>query len=113
MAPEEPFTYFFLDVKFESNYRKEIQVAKILNILTGVAIFLCCLGLFGRLGYFDKSNRFWTKQTFKDSDSVRTKIIGYILKHHETGGSGSSYYESALAVYLHYKPLQLTYDLSY
>src|ERR1035437_5757126 len=86
MAPEEPFTYFFLDEKFESNYRKEIQVAKILNILTGVAIFLCCLGLFGRLGYFDKSNRFWTKQTFKDSDSVRTKIIGYILKHHEPVG---------------------------
>ena len=56
MAPEEPFTYFFLDEKFESNYRKEIQVAKILNILTGVAIFLCCLGLFG-LALFVKNNR--------------------------------------------------------
>ncbi|MBK8884387.1 MAG: ABC transporter permease [Bacteroidales bacterium] len=43
MAPEEPFTYFFLDEKFESNYRKEIQVAKILNILTGVAIFYVVL----------------------------------------------------------------------
>ena len=47
MAPEEPFTYFFLDEKFESNYKKETQVSKTLNILTGVAIFLCCLGLFG------------------------------------------------------------------
>jgi putative ABC transport system permease protein len=56
MAPEEPFTYFFLDEKFESNYRKEIQVAKILNILTGVAIFLCCLGLFG-LALFVVNNR--------------------------------------------------------
>jgi putative ABC transport system permease protein len=56
MAPEEPFTYFFLDEKFESNYRKEIQVAKILNILTGVAIFLCCLGLFG-LALFVINNR--------------------------------------------------------
>jgi hypothetical protein len=58
----------------------------------------------GRIGYFDKSDRFWTEQTFKDSDSVRTKIIGYILKHNETGGSGGSYYESALTDYLHYKP---------
>jgi putative ABC transport system permease protein len=56
MAPEEPFTYFFLDEKFESNYRKEIQVTKILNILTGVAIFLCCLGLFG-LALFVINNR--------------------------------------------------------
>lgn len=56
MAPEEPFTYFFLDEKFESNYRKEIQVAKILDILTGVAIFLCCLGLFG-LALFVINNR--------------------------------------------------------
>jgi putative ABC transport system permease protein len=56
MAPDEPFTYFFLDEKFESNYRKEIQVAKILNILTGVAIFLCCLGLFG-LALFVVNNR--------------------------------------------------------
>jgi putative ABC transport system permease protein len=56
MAPEEPFTYFFIDQKFESNYRKEIQTAKILNILTGVAIFLCCLGLFG-LALFVINNR--------------------------------------------------------
>jgi putative ABC transport system permease protein len=56
IAPEEPFTYFFIDEKFESNYKKEIQVAKILNILTGVAIFLCCLGLFG-LALFVINNR--------------------------------------------------------
>ena len=56
MAPEEPFTYFFLDEKFESNYKKETQVSKTLNILTGVAIFLCCLGLFG-LALFVINNR--------------------------------------------------------
>jgi putative ABC transport system permease protein len=56
MAPQEPFNYFFIDAKFESNYRKEIHVAKILNILTGVAIFLCCLGLFG-LTLFVINNR--------------------------------------------------------
>ena len=26
----------------------------------------------GRIGYFDKSDRFWTEKTFKDSDSVCT-----------------------------------------
>jgi hypothetical protein len=57
----------------------------------------------GRIGYFDKLDRFWTEQTFKDADSIRIKIIGYIIKHQATGGSGGSYYESALTDYLNYK----------
>jgi len=57
-----------------------------------------------RIGFFDKSDRFWTKQKFKDAESIRMKIIEYILKHKDTGGSGGSYYESALTDYLNYKP---------
>ena len=60
----------------------------------------------GRIGYFDKSERFWTDQKFPESEAIRKKIIDYIVKHSSTGGSGGSYYESALKDYLNYKPDQ-------
>ena len=40
----------------------------------------------------------------KVDEAVRQKIIDYILKHRSTGGSGGSYYESALSDFLDYKP---------
>ena len=58
----------------------------------------------GRIGFFDKSERFWTNQKFNKAMAIRKKIIDYILKHSDTGGSGGSYYESALIDYLNYKP---------
>jgi hypothetical protein len=57
----------------------------------------------GRIGFFDKSDRFWTDQEFVQADAIRKKIIDFILKHIKTGGSGGSYYESALKDYLNYK----------
>ena len=58
----------------------------------------------GRIGFFDKSERFWTNQSFKNAAVIRRKITEYILRHSDTGGSGGSYYESALSDYLNYKP---------
>jgi hypothetical protein len=57
----------------------------------------------GRIGFFDKAERFWTNQEFNESEAIRERIISYILKHSDTGGSGGSYYESALTDYLKYK----------
>ena len=57
----------------------------------------------GRIGFFNKNDRFWTEQEFSQSDAVRKKIIDFILKHIKSGGSGGSYYESALKDYLDYK----------
>jgi hypothetical protein len=62
----------------------------------------------GRIGFFDKSERFWTKENFKDAEPIRMKIIKYILEHKDSGGSGGSYYESALIDYLNYKPPRKT-----
>ena len=56
----------------------------------------------GRIGYFDKSERFWTNQKFPEAELIRKKIVNYILSHLKTGGSGGSYYESALNDYLKY-----------
>jgi len=58
----------------------------------------------GRIGYFDKTERFWTTREFPEAEAVRQKIIGYILSHRGSGGSGGSYYESALVEDLHYRP---------
>ncbi len=60
----------------------------------------------GRIGFFDKAERFWTDREFPEAEAVRQKIIAYILKHRGSGGSGGSYYESALVEVFHYHPTQ-------
>ncbi len=47
LAPNQPFEYFFLDSDFDSVYRSEERVGKILAGSTALAIFIACLGLFG------------------------------------------------------------------
>lgn len=49
-----------------------------------------------RVGYFDKSKRYWTNQDFPDSEDVRKRIIGYIKAHLKNGGANGEYYSSAL-----------------
>jgi hypothetical protein len=58
----------------------------------------------GRIGFFNKADRFWTNQEFSQSEVIRKRIIDFIQKHLQSGGSGGSYYESALKDYLNYKP---------
>ncbi|MCX6236218.1 MAG: ABC transporter permease [Bacteroidia bacterium] len=47
VAPNWPVKYYFMDEQFEKNYYKEAQVTKVISTLTIIALFLCCLGLFG------------------------------------------------------------------
>ena len=49
-----------------------------------------------RIGYFDKSKRFWTDEDFPEAENVRQKIIAYIEKHLLSGATGGEYYKSAL-----------------
>jgi hypothetical protein len=49
-----------------------------------------------RLGYFDKSERFWTNQDFPEAAGIREKIIANIKKHLASGGAGGAYYQGAL-----------------
>ncbi|MGD0649626.1 MAG: hypothetical protein ABSA97_00535 [Verrucomicrobiia bacterium] len=49
-----------------------------------------------RLGYFDKSKRFWTDKDFPEAEGVRQRIISFIEKHHKSGAMGGTQYESAL-----------------
>jgi len=45
--PETPFTYTFLDDRYEKLYRSEQKQGTVFSIFSCIAIFIACLGLFG------------------------------------------------------------------
>jgi putative ABC transport system permease protein len=45
-APNEPFDYSFLDENFDELFRSEQRMSKIFSVLSGLTIFIACLGLF-------------------------------------------------------------------
>ena len=47
LKPEEPFSYSFLDERFNKTYQSEQKTGLILGIFAGLTIFVACLGLFG------------------------------------------------------------------
>jgi putative ABC transport system permease protein len=44
---ERGFEYFFADENFDSLYRSEEQISRIITAFAAMAIFVACLGLFG------------------------------------------------------------------
>lgn len=46
-APEDAFSYTFMDENIDRQYRSEQELSQILSISTGLAILIACLGLFG------------------------------------------------------------------
>ena len=51
IAPNEPFTYSFLNEEFENMYRSEQRSGKIFISFAVLAILIACLGLFGLAAY--------------------------------------------------------------
>jgi putative ABC transport system permease protein len=49
--PGHPFDYFFLDDNFDTLYRAEEKMGKIIRYFTFLALFISCLGLFGLASY--------------------------------------------------------------
>jgi hypothetical protein len=49
-----------------------------------------------RIGFFDKSKRFWTDEDFPQAEGVRQRILTFVEKHRATGATGGEYYESIL-----------------
>ncbi|MBO0934674.1 ABC transporter permease [Fibrella aquatilis] len=45
--PGNPFDYFFVDEKYNEQYRTEQQYGQLFGAAAGLAIFIACLGLFG------------------------------------------------------------------
>jgi putative ABC transport system permease protein len=47
LNPETPFSYSFLDERFDATYREDKNTGMMLGIFAGLTIFVACLGLFG------------------------------------------------------------------
>lgn len=46
-AANEPFEYAFLDENFDKLFRAEQRLGQVFSVMTGIAIFVACLGLMG------------------------------------------------------------------
>lgn len=47
LVPNEPFEYEFMAAEFDAMFRSEQRLMKLFTLLTGLAIFIAALGLFG------------------------------------------------------------------
>ncbi len=45
--PNTLFYYFFLDQKYDQQYKADLQFGKVIATFSGLAVFIACLGLFG------------------------------------------------------------------
>ena len=57
VVTHRPFEYRFLDEDFDKLYESEIKLGKVLNIFSGIAIALACLGLVGLSSYSAKQRK--------------------------------------------------------
>ncbi|WP_375446577.1 ABC transporter permease [uncultured Fibrella sp.] len=51
LYPSEVFEYTYLDEQLARFYQTETLVARLINVFTGVAILICCLGLYGLVSF--------------------------------------------------------------
>jgi len=47
LKPATPFSYSFLDDRFNNTYKAEQNIGRIMGVFAGLTIFVACLGLFG------------------------------------------------------------------
>jgi hypothetical protein len=57
-----------------------------------------CFGasFLARLGYFDRSRRFWSDEDFPEAAKVRVNIVQFIRSHIRSGSEGGVYYHDTL-----------------
>lgn len=51
LVTHRPFNYHFLDEEYNSMYRSELRLGNIVNIFSGIAVLLACMGLLGLSSY--------------------------------------------------------------
>jgi ABC-type antimicrobial peptide transport system permease subunit len=49
--PDKPFEYTFLDDDFAKMYKADIKASRLMGFFSGIAIFLCCMGLLGMIAF--------------------------------------------------------------
>lgn len=56
-APGQPFSYSFLDERFNRLYQEEQKIGQIFGVFAFLAIFIACLGLFGLASFTAEQKR--------------------------------------------------------
>jgi putative ABC transport system permease protein len=79
ISPEYPMDYYFLDEQFNTNYAKETHIGFLINVMTLIAIFLCCMGLYG-LALFNINSRIKEIGVRKVNGAKTFEIISLINK---------------------------------
>ncbi|AUD03384.1 ABC transporter permease [Spirosoma pollinicola] len=79
LAPEAPFTYSFLDDRFNNVYKSEQKIGQILGLFAGLTIFVACLGLFG-LAMFTAEQRTKEIGVRKVLGASVASIVGLLSK---------------------------------
>ena len=55
--PAYPFEYNFIDEEYARKFRNEVKMGTMLTWFAGLAIFICCLGLFALVAYMAETRR--------------------------------------------------------
>jgi putative ABC transport system permease protein len=77
--PESPFRFFFLDERFNEQYKNDRLFSTVLWLFTTIAIVVACLGLFG-LSLFTITKRSKEISIRKVLGATATQIAGMITK---------------------------------
>lgn len=57
LVPEQSFEYSFLDEDIDNLYKTEARLGKLFLVVTGLSIFIACLGLFGLVAFTVEQRR--------------------------------------------------------
>ncbi len=57
LFPYTPFAFRFMEKDYESHYRSEMRMGKLMNVFAGLAVFIACLGLLGLTSFAVEQRR--------------------------------------------------------
>jgi len=77
--PDHPLTYTFMDDEFNQIYQRDEVTSKIVNIFSGLAIFIACLGLLGLASYAisQRKKEIGIRKTLGSSSAGIVKILTF------------------------------------
>ena len=105
LFPGNSFDYFFLDSYFNNQYKTDIQFGKVLTLFTLLALFICCLGLFG-LALFSIKDRIKEIGIRKVNGAKKNEILTTFNYEYFTTIIAAFILAAPLAYYFSHKYLQ-------
>ncbi|MBT5419526.1 MAG: hypothetical protein HOK80_01445 [Candidatus Cloacimonetes bacterium] len=79
LYPDHPLAYTFMDDEFNDIYTRDEVTSKIVNVFSGLAIFIACLGLLGLASYAisQRKKEIGIRKTLGASSTAIVKILTF------------------------------------